>query len=251
MKLNHKKIIQYVKSKFQSVRIKLFATLCTTVAIIIVLLILINSIVLETYYIYSKQTMLLGAYKIINAYYNGSITSMNIEIELERLSLSNDFDILIKTENKIYATNRDFLSTLTNVEYNKKRGIDENLLYSDDDGNVQIKRTIDNQTELSFILLSGTLDNGYELYIRVAIASIQESAKIANKFLMLMGICTIVISGMIVLVISRRFTSPIEELNQITERISELDFSHKYNVSESEDEINNLRQKYKHNVRNT
>jgi len=99
---------------------------------------------------------------------------------------------------------------------------------------------IDKQTELSFILLSATLDNGYQLYIRVAIASIQESAQIANKFLMIIGFFTIIISGMIVLVISRKFTSPIEELSKITSKIAELDFSYKYDVTESEDEINNL-----------
>ena len=113
------------------------------------------------------------------------------------------------------------------------------------DENVVIKKMMDKQTDLSFILLSATLDNGYQLYIRVAIASIQESAKIANKFLMLMGFFTMLISGIIVLVISRRFTSPIEELTKITTKINELDFSHKYQTTESEDEINNLRKKYK------
>lgn len=175
--------------------------------------------------------------------------SNNFEIDLERLSLKNDIDILIKTDTSIYASSRDFLSSLSDVDYNKKRGVDENLLFSDD--NIEIKKMMDKQTDLSFILLSATLDNGYELYIRVAIASIQESAKIANKFLMLIGFFTMIISGMIVLVIARKFTSPIEQLNKITTKITELDFSHKYNVTESEDEINNLRKKYKYNVRNS
>jgi len=46
---------------------------------------------------------------------------------------------------------------------------------------------------------------------------------------------------MIVLVISKKFTYPIEELNEITSKISKLDFSHKYRIREEEDEINNLR----------
>lgn len=248
MKLNNNDIITNLKNKFQTIRIKLFATLCMTVAIIIVFLIIINSIVLEYYYLYSKQSMLLNAYKIINAYYNGTVSNNNIEIELEKLSVSNDFDILIITETGIYASNRDFVSSLTDIDYNKRKGVDESVLYAPKDENVVIKKMIDKQTDLSFILLSATLDNGYELYIRVAIASIQESAKIANKFLMLIGFVTIFISGMIVLFISRKFTSPIEELNKITEKITELDFSHKYNVTKSEDEFNNLRKKYKYYV---
>ena len=225
-----------LKNKLDTIRVKLFLTLCITVAIIILFLIVVNSIVLEKYYIYSKQSELMKVYKTINAYYNGEITSKNIEIELEKLALSNNFDILIKTNNGLYVSSRDFLSSLTD-EYNGENK-DENLLYSSE--KVKIKRTIDNTTELSFILLSANLDNGYELHIRVAIASIQESVDIANRFLMLIGFITIIISGVLVSMISKKFTSPIEELNQITKKISELDFSHKYKTNDSDDEINNL-----------
>lgn len=156
---------------------------------------------------------------------------------------------MIKTDTSIYATSRDFLSSLTDIENTRQRGINENLLLNEE--NVKIKKVMDKQTDLSFILLSATLDNNYQLYIRVAIASIEESAKIANKFLMFIGFFTMIISGMIVLIISKKFTSPIEELSKITTKIAELDFSYKYEPTEYEDEINNLRKKYKYNVRNT
>ncbi len=246
MKLNSKEFITNLKKKFQSIRIKLFTTLCATVGIIILFLIVVNSVVLETYYIYSKQTMLLSAYEVINAFYNGTASSNNIEIELEKMSISNDFDILIRTDTSIYASSRDFFSSLIESDYNKKSETDENILYNND--NVEIKRIIDKQTELSYILLSAKLDNGYELYIRVAIAPIQASARIANRFLMLIGFMTIIISGIMVLAISRKFTTPIEQLNKITAKISELDFSHKYIVTDSEDEFNTLRKKYKYYV---
>ena len=185
---------------------------------------------------YSKQSELMSAYRAINAYYNGTSTSQNIEIELEKLALSNNFDILIKTENSITASSRDFISSLTD-EFDGTKA-DDNLLYNSE--NVKIKKTFDKKTELSFILLSANLDNGYQLYIRVATISIQESVDIANKFLMLIGCVTIAISGLIASMVARKFTSPIEELNDITEKITELDFSHKYEINDSEDEINNL-----------
>ncbi len=233
------KLVKNIKSKFQSIKVKLFVTLAATVIIIIGSLLIVNTVVLETYYIYSKQTMLLGAYNAINNYYNEENINTNIEIELEKLSQRNDFDILIKTNNSLYASSRDFLSSLVDAKRNENKGVNENLLYSSD--NVEIKKTIDSQTELSYILLSAKLDNGYSLYIRAAVASIQESAKIANRCLMIIGVFAIMLSGIIVLVISKRFTSPIEELNKITKKISELDFSHKYRINDSEDEINNLR----------
>lgn len=238
MKLNYKEVIEKVRTKCQSIRMKLFLTLCATIAIIVLFLVLINSVVLETYYIYSKQEVLLQAYKVINEYYNNPVNLGNIEVLLEKLSASNDFDILIKTDTTIYSTSKDFISTLVTTERDKRGVINENLLRNDD--NIQIRMMEDKQTGLSFILLSSTLDNEYELYIRVAVASIQESVKIANRFLMLMGALSIIISGILALVIARRFTSPIEELNNITKKISELDFSYKYNVNNSDDEINNL-----------
>ena len=236
MKSSKKEEKKSIKNRFDTIRTKLFLTLCITIAIIILFLILVNSVVLESYYMYSKQTELMAAYRVINAYYNGSGSGQNIEIELEKLALSNNFDILIKTENSIYATSRDFVSSLTD-EFDGSR-TNDNILYNSE--NVKIKRTYDKKTELSFVLLSATLDNGYELYIRVAIIAIQESVNIANRFLMLIGCFTIMISGILVSMISKKFTSPIEKLNEITKRISKLDFSHKYEVNDSEDEINNL-----------
>ena len=211
MRLNHKNIIIKIKNKFQSIRIKLFTTLCLTVAVIIVFLILINNFVLERYYLYSKQALLIKAYEKINACYNGTIKTSNIELELERLAVSNDFDILIKTDTTItYASSRDFISSLilSDVEYKMKKGTNENILFTGN--NVEIKKTVDKQTDMSFILLSAELDSGAKLYIRVAVASIQESAKIANKLFMSIGFITIIISGMIVLVISRKFTSKLD-----------------------------------------
>ncbi|MCI9366420.1 MAG: HAMP domain-containing protein, partial [Clostridia bacterium] len=237
MKSSNKKNKEGLLERLDSVRIKLFATLCIIVVLIILFLVGVNSTVLESYYIYSKQKELMAVYEAINSYYNGTNNSPNIEITLEKLALSNSFDILIKTDNQIYASSRDFLSSLTDeLDINNRKN--ENILYDND--NVTIKRTIDKKTELSFILLSATLDNGYELHIRVAIISIQESVKIANKFLMLIGCFTIVISGILVSLVSRKFTSPIEELNKITKKISNLDFSLKYRVNDSNDEINNL-----------
>ena len=225
------------KNKFDTIRVKLFLTLCVTIGIVIVSLILINKVVLETYYIYSKETELMSAYKAINAYYSGEISNTDIEIELERLALRNNFDILIETDNGRYASSRDFLSSLKD-ELNQEGKINGSWLWKDE--NVKIKRTVDQKTGLSFILLSAKLDNGYSLYIRIAIASIQESVNIANRFLMLIGFIAMIISGILVSLISKKFTLPIEELNKITKNISELDFSHKYEVNNSDDEINNL-----------
>ena len=100
MKSSNKDRIIKIKNKFDTIRVKLFTTLCVTIAIIILFLVITNSIVLERYYIYSKQEELMSAYNLINDYYNGNAANSDMEIELERMELSNNFDILIKINNK-------------------------------------------------------------------------------------------------------------------------------------------------------
>ena len=78
------------------------------------------------------------------------------------------------------------------------------------------------------------------LYIRIPISSIQESVKISNNFLYLIAGFTILISAVIVNFVSRKFTEPILELNTIAKNMSNLDFNHKYKITDADDEINNL-----------
>lgn len=103
-----------------------------------------------------------------------------------------------------------------------------------------IKKVKDNKNGMTYILLSAILDNGYLLYIRIPITSIQESVKISNNFLYLMAGFAILIAAVIVSYVSRKFGDPISELNDIAKKMANLDFSHKYEITDADDEINNL-----------
>lgn len=50
---------------------------------------------------------------------------------------------------------------------------------------LEIRNIKDTETSANYILLSGKLDNGYGVYIRIPISSIQESVRISNRFLYL------------------------------------------------------------------
>lgn len=222
--------------KIKSIKVRLFIILCTTVITIIAFLILANNMILEEYYIYSKQQKLLNAYAKINDYYNDKIDIKDIETELEKISINNNFDILIKNNNNIiiYSSNRDFISNIDITTKNDKR----NLIYSSD--KISIKKTSNFSNGLTYILLTGTLDNNYSLYIRMPVSTIQESVRISNRFLYLICGITIIGSGIAILIISKRFTKPIAELESIANKMSKLDFSHKYRIKDTDDEINNL-----------
>lgn len=230
------------RSNFKSVRFKLFVTLCFVIAIIVLCLVAINSIVLESFYLYSKTQTVKGVYEKINNYYNLNGSDSNIEEELQRIAFNNNFDIFVETDQNVivFSTNRDFytiLEMITNVrEYSEENR--SNVIYKDED--IRIEKINDQYNNISYILLSGRLDNGYNLYISIPAVPIEESVEISNQALIVIGIIILLISSFIASYISKKFTTPIVELNDITNKMARLDFSQKYRIADTDDEINEL-----------
>ena len=228
-----------IKNALKSVRVKLFLMLSFIVLLIIAFLILVNNFVFGQFYLYSKTKDLKEVYEVINNYYNHPI-DIDINSELKKLAINNNFDILIKDDEdiNIFTSNKDFLETFGEMNA-MTNAINAGELIEENDKFI-IRRLKENKTGISYILLSAKLDNGYLLYIRIPVSSIQESVKISNNFLYLIAGFTILISAVIVNFVSRKFTEPILELNAIAKNMSNLDFSHKYRITDADDEINNL-----------
>lgn len=231
-----------LKEKLKSVRFRLFSILCIVVVLLVICLIAINSLVLENFYIYSKTNTIKEVYSKINDYYQEPTLDVNLETELKKIAFRNNFDIIIKSDTDLilFSTNRDFLSTITSLESKYKTHFEEkrNLLYSDE--KMTIKKIDDTNNNLNYILLYGKLDNGYSLYIRIPIAPIEESVRISNTTLVSIGAIIILISALAASLISRKFTEPILQLNDITKKMAKLDFEQKYRINDSDDEINEL-----------
>ena len=229
------------KKAIKSVRVKLFMTLSFVILLIILFLILVNNFVFGQFYLYSKTKGLKSVYEIVNNYYNG-YQNIDLETQLERIAINNNFDILIKNNENVnvYTSNKDFFSTLGQMnEMTNRFNANSGEIIEKNEG-FTIKKIKDNKNGITYILLSAMLDNGYLLYIRIPITSIQESVKISNNFLYLMAGFAILIAAVIVSYVSRKFGDPISELNDIANNMANLDFSHKYRVTGSDDEINHL-----------
>ena len=228
--------------RFKSVRTKLFISLCVIVVAIIVALLILNNFVLRHFYEYTKEKQLESLYFRINNYYNTEDSQKNLEEELDKISISNNFDILIiDDENQsVYNSNKDFYSIINDIvlpilgEGREDRDILKNTK------KYTISKYKDNSTNISYIMLISSLDNSYSLYIKMPVASIEESVRISNEFLSIVGFFVILIGGTVLSVVSKRFTEPIVELNDIARNMSNLDFSQKYTLSTSDDEIDML-----------
>ncbi len=235
--------MEKIKKQLKSVRFRLFITFCIVIMFLVFCLIAINRLVLENFYMYSKTKTIKGVYQKINAYYENPDLNSNLESELKKIAYKNNFDILIKADTNliIFSTNRDFLDNLekiTNIMSINEQLKGDNIIYKDE--NMQIRKITDNTNNLNYILLTGKLVNDYSLYIRIPIAPIEESVRISNEALVLIGFLTIIVASFAVSFISRKFTKPISELNEITNQMANLDFSKKYRITDFDDEINEL-----------
>lgn len=230
-----------LKKSFNSVQVKLFLTLCVVIVLIIAFLIIINNVILETFFLYNKKETLKSVYEQINAYYRGSYSQAQIDQAINKFIIDNNFEVLIKNgENVIYSSDKYLISNFAQMAKSAS-------MYTHKDKGIielhdrMIIRTInDNTNNSNYLFLAAELDNTYALYIRIPIAFIHESVEISNRFLYTMAIFVIAISAIIVSFVSKRFTKPIVELNDIAKKMSNLDFGSKYQETEADDEINDL-----------
>ena len=95
-----------------------------------------------------------------------------------------------------------------------------------------LQRTYDGGMKSYYYEMWGLFDNGNPFIMRTALQSLKESARISNQFLAYGGIIMILLSCVIAFVISRRFTKPILQLVDISDKMSGLDFNAKYTGKE-------------------
>ena len=122
------------KKNFKSVRFRLFFTMCFVITIIVLCLVIINSVVLESFYLYSKTNTVKELYTRINNYYNSNTTNIEIEEELRRIAFNNNFDIFIETNTNtiIFSTDKDLFSAMNMLSQANNFENSSKSVYSND-----------------------------------------------------------------------------------------------------------------------
>jgi signal transduction histidine kinase len=105
--------------------------------------------------------------------------------------------------------------------------------------------TRDPNFKMETLRYQAQLENGLVLLVWVPMTGISENASISNSFTAVVGLVTIIITGIWALFISARFTRPITEMSRITKKMSELDFSQTLK-NDRKDEIGQLSQSINH-----
>ncbi len=90
-----------------------------------------------------------------------------------------------------------------------------------------------------YLEMHGVIGTGTVFMLRTPLANVTESVKLANEFLIYIGIIAIILSSLMIWFFTKRITEPIMELAEISAKMTRLDFDAKYK-GESKDELSVL-----------
>lgn len=103
--------------------------------------------------------------------------------------------------------------------------------------NYIIQKTYDKRSDSYYLESWGYFsDNKTIFLLSIPLASIRESVGLANRFLAYVGAAALLLGSLCIYMATRRITSPILQLANLSEKMSALDFDAKY-TGHAEDEI--------------
>lgn len=220
----------------------MIAVFAGMVICLLAILLIVNVKFLEPYYIRDKEMQFIHVYEELQeAVKKGTISNDEVQDELHVLcEKSNISYIVLDMDNEKLITNVHDTNMLKQqlagylLNQAQKGG---KVLDSTD--NYQLMRSQDPWNQSEYIEMWGQLDDNVNFLIRSPVESIRESVALSNRFLIYVGMGTLIICIGLVWYFSRRITKPIQELAELSDRMANLDFEAKY-TSGGNNEIGEL-----------
>ena len=165
----------------------------------------------------------------------------NLSVIIYRDMSSPIFDYMLKSNTKLLLYSSLGMNQNSKVESSNIYSDYINADKSDDTASVktdsyEIEKVNVKRLGASYIYLAGTFKNGDHILIRASFSSITESAALSNQFFLYISLAAALIGFVVMYFVSNRFLGPITVLTNIAKRMSELDFTAKYEVK-TEDEV--------------
>ncbi len=192
---------------------------------------IINNSFLGSYYVSHKSEELIRTYNEVNqTITDGDLADteefMGILIRTEKANV--DVVIVDTGGNLKFSTLSgddprfiDMLSGITGLTVIAKdqviRQSDEYTIYRDGTG-----------SDSEYLKMWGRFSDGSWFLMQSPLASIRESAVLANRFLIYLGVVGMILCGILIWLFSRRITKPVMELARLSQEMANLNFDAKY-----------------------
>ena len=219
------------KIKRMPLSMQLMMAMAGLVVGIIGLFWLMNHSFLTRYYQYSKQQELQAAFHVFDqASQENKLDKSNFDVEFERICANGNVNtMIIDQDQRIVRVSsmdmRDFQWELLDVIMAPDEA---SLIVVEETDNYTIARRADERLQADYLILTGKLSGGEYVYMRTAMESIQESAKITNRFLLWLAIAALIISAIVIFFLSKSISSPISRMTHLSKQMADLEFDARY-----------------------
>ncbi len=241
-----------------SIRTELTFVFFLLIAGAIMIIFLANTFFLERYYLKDKQKALDKAYvKLNQAAADNSIRTSKFGVELVQIASKDNIGVIVMDDDsktiKYYASDAEtMVKRMWDNMFEKTDSLpsgysegeadqsEHNGNSSDDPGdyyivkrlqdsyNQRVQIVLDRKTSTQYMEMWGMLGDGSFYLLRTAVESIRKNSGIANHFIILVGICVILLGALVAALLGTRITRPILQLTRISQRMKLLDFSARY-----------------------
>lgn len=206
---------------------------------ILALIFVINACFLQPFYVHNKQKEFVKIYnEIEKSMMDGGKDLEVIAFDINDQAEKNNISYVISDSMQGKA-----VSNIKNIDSLQNQLVGHFLEAPTEQGkvlkqseNYTIVQMKDNFSSIEYISMWGMMPNGSVFLMRSPLESIQESVALSNRFLTLIGILVMGIGIVGVWFFTKRLTTPIMELADISNKMADLDFETKY-TSGGENEI--------------
>ncbi len=236
----------------RSIRTRLFFGISAIVLFFVIFSWVMNNQFLDRFYLEKKKSILTNVSQKTNQIYEGEPEKIALELEMAENNYGINISIIGQDGTIKYSTFSRILNqfpfdrkaqrprtteTINSFEAAKQpRSFIFPPLNSDNNGFFYQK---DSELNINYLMKETTLSNGDILLLRTPLAAISENAAIANDFLMITGILSLLLGSIWAYLFSKKFTKPILKLNKIAQNMAGLDFTETYEIT-TKDEIGDL-----------
>ena len=226
-----------------SIRNKIFLQVGLLITTMILLMIIANSLLAEPYYLYRQRQQMMDYFQTINALSDQDYDDTDIFSQIETegtmdLFLENadgeDIYVSLNFQNDLRVQKQ-----MPGAPPTAAPPALETISVDNVDGNLQFTQVLESNFNIENLILTGTLDNGLILEMRISLQYMRASIEVINQILLLIGLVFILISMAIAYMLSISFTKPILAINTAAERMQGLNFDTHCDVT-TKDELGQL-----------
>ena len=196
---------------------------------------ILNTAFLDKYYIRNKNQIVQDAYEKINAAgKDGTLQTQEFQEQMRDYAFRYNTNMIVINSNSEIV----LLATFDDKELNTRLlGYIMHMNIFEDMSGVEFLpppnevfhgMEFRGKEKEERIELYGQLDNSMWYIISSPMESIRDSVALSNRFLVYIGLLSIVFGAIITWIVGNRFTKPILELTEISKRMIHLDFEARY-----------------------